>query len=46
MSINLFVINDFQWNLPISTLDLNEPPSSLLKTFLTDDILQLVMNCS
>ena len=42
---DLSVINDFEWNLPISALDLNELPSSLFKTFLTDDILQLVMNC-
>ena len=42
---DLSVINDFEWNLPISALDLNEPPSSLFKMFLTDDILQLVMNC-
>ena len=41
----LSVINDFEWNFPISTLDLNEPLLSLFKTFLTDDILQLVMNC-
>ena len=41
---DLSVIDDFEWNLPISELDSHEPPSSLSEKFLTDDVLQFICN--
>ena len=37
-------IDDFEWNLPIPTLDSREPPSSLFEKYFTDDILQFICN--
>ena len=40
---DLPVIDDFEWILPISVLDLHERPSSLSEKFLTDDISQFIL---
>ena len=41
---DLPIIDDFEWNLPIPSLDSHGPPSSLFEKFLTDDILQFICN--
>ena len=41
---NLHAIDDFEWNLPILTLDSHDSLSSLFEKFLTDDILQSICN--
>ena len=41
---DLPIIDDFEWNLPIPSLDSHGPPSSLFEKFLTDYILQFICN--